>query len=111
MKRLDRVYVDMASRVIALRRKRDCPWLEWRIASLRLAREKITSNKVVHLPSYRVGLAVWRVGVAVATGCMGGLIKNIVSYRSLGWWYGDKKRKGAREGHPAHARSGPRRRW
>ena len=111
LKRLDSVYTDMASRVIALRRDRQRPWLEWRIRSLREARDKINSSKTASMPSYRVGLAMWGVGVAAATGCLGGLLKNILMYRSLGWWYGDKKRNGAREGHPTHTRSGPRRRW
>ena len=31
--------------------------------------------------------------------------------RSLGWWQSSKREKGAREGQPSHARSGPRRRW
>ena len=49
--------------------------------------------------------------MAAATGCMGGLLKSIITYRSLGWWFCDKKTKGARDGHPTHARSGPRKRW
>ena len=40
LKRLDSAYVDMASRVIAPRRMPQQPWLEWRIAALRLAKEK-----------------------------------------------------------------------
>ena len=59
LKRLDSVYTDMASRVLALRRGRERPWLEWRIASLRAAKVKITSSKIVHLPSFREGLPMW----------------------------------------------------
>ena len=65
LKKLDSIYVDMASRVISRRRLPGQVWLDWRIEALREAKLVLTSNN----GSYRRFGWGWRcVGGA---GCVG----------------------------------------